>query len=197
MKKKCKLSLYLLSALIGLSSIIISIIIEVKFLNSKVVWQNLLGAGWTILSIFIVLFGLIGIFNTMNEKEPLQKKKIYLNVDGKQKSFRDKEKFIKLEDIKQFLMTSNTPEKIFILSENDIYCSFEVYMEPINPYRRIVKYDFNTRQFFINETNYKNIDDAIEYLMTNKFVLKDDNVCVIGYEYSSPYHLQKRIENKV
>ena len=103
---------------------------------------------------------------------------------------------MKLEDVKQFLLTSNTPEKIYILSENNIYCSFEAHMETINPDSRVGEYDLSTRQFFIDETSYENIEDAVAYLKNNHFILQDDCVCVIGYEYSSPYYLQKRIEEK-
>lgn len=197
MKKRLKIIVYLILLLLGLGSAIASMIISVKFLDSKVVWQCLLGAGWTIGSIFIIILGSIGVFNVIHEKEPLQKKKVYLNVYGKQKAFRDKEKFIKREDIRQFLLKTSTPEKIYILSENNIYCTVEVYMESTNPHSRIAKYDLSTRQFFIDETSYKEINDAMEYLSNNRFVLENDNICVIGYEYSSPYYLQKRIEEEI
>ena len=196
MKNKLKIIIYLFLLLLGLGSLISSIIIEFKFLDSNVIWQCLLGAGWTMASLFILAFGLIGCYNTMIEKESPQKKKIYFNIDGKQKVFKNKEKFIKLEDIKQFLLTSNFPEKIYILSENNVYCALEVYMESKNSNLYTCIYDLATRQFFIDETSYKDIDDAIEYLKKNQFVLKDENVCVIGYEDSTPYYLQKRIEDK-
>ena len=184
--------------LLGLCSAIFSIIIEVKFFDSKVIWQSLLGVAWTIASLLIMLFGLIGIYNTINIKESTQKRKYYINSDGKQKSFRNKEKYLKLEDIKQFFLTTSTPEKICILSESNIYCTFEVYMEPENPNLRaqFSKFDINTRQFYVDETNYIDIDEAIEYLKNNQFVLKDGIICVIDYEFSSPYHLQKRIEDE-
>ena len=196
MKKNLKIIFYSLFVLVGLGSTIGSIIVEINFLDSVVVWQSLLGVGWTIASLFVIIFGLIGIFNTMHEKERLWKKNFYLNAHGKRKSFRNKEKYFKLDEVKQFLLTSRTPEKIYILAENKIYCTFEVYMESINPDSRVGEYDFNTRLFFIDETSYQDIDDAIAYLKNKQFIRKDDNVCVIGYEYSSPYYLQKRMREK-
>lgn len=189
MKNKVKIILCLLLICLGLGLTITSLIVNIKFVDANVVWQCLLGAGWTIASIFITIFGLIGVFNAIHNKEPLKKKKKYFNICGIQKTFKYKEKYLKLQDIKNFLLSTDYPEKIYVLSENDIYCSLEVYMESENPNEKICNYDLNSRQFFIDETEYTDLDEVINYLKNNKFVLKDGKICVIGYEHSSLYFL--------
>lgn len=193
MKKNIKYIIYSLTILFGLGSTISSFIIEVNYLDKDVIWQCLLGAGWTIVSLLIFVFGLIGVNNTIFEQEKMQKKKIYFNIESQKKAFKYKEKFIKLEDIKQFLLTTNVTEKIYILNQTETFSTIEVYMDFENNFSR--KYDYSTKQFIIDKTTYQNIDEAIKYLVDNQFVFNETYIRVIGYEYSSPYHLQKRIEN--
>ncbi len=193
MKKKFKFYLYILIAIVGLGLTVCSLIIEVKYFDSDIAWQCLFGVLWTIASIIVFIFGIVSAYNTFYEKEKLKIKKTYLSVDGKSKSFEFKERLIKIDDIKIFLTNANEVEKIFILNKNGKFSTFEVYIDFISVSSR--KYNYDTKEILIDNTVYKNVDEAIEFLLNNGYIYDKDKFCVIGYEYSSPYYLQKRIDS--
>ncbi len=193
MKKKYKIFLYCLVAIAGIGLTVCSLIIEVNYFDSDIVWQCLLGALWTIASIFVFIFGIVSAYNTFYEKEKLKIKKNYLSVDGKSKTFQFKDRLIKIDGIKRFLTNANEVEKIFILNKNGKFSILEVYIDFISVSSR--KYDYDTKEILIDNTVYKNVDEAIEFLSNKDYIYDNDKFCVIGYEHSSPYYLQKRIDS--
>lgn len=188
--KKLRYLVFTVLVLASLGSVVVSLIISVKYIDTDAVFLCLLGAAWTIASLLIFVCGIIGLYNTLYMNEKPQKKEYY-DINGKKKIFRYKEKYIKLNDLKNFLVNTKHAEKIFILFGNNTFSVLEVYIEIAKfPVRR---YLYDTREFFLDDESYKNIDDIVDLLSKN-YIYNDDSICVLDYEHSSPYYLKKRID---
>ncbi|MDE6618647.1 MAG: hypothetical protein K2K13_06455 [Clostridiales bacterium] len=205
--KKLRYFAFTVLLLASLGSVVVSIIISVKYFDAKVPWQCILGAAWTMASLIMAIYSMVGIDTTQHMNE-IPKKRKYYSTNGKRKIFKYKEEYIKLNDLNNFLVNTKSCDKIYILSKDNTYSVLKVYME----YNRFAQqqYRHDTKAFILDGTTYKNIYDLSNFLSDN-YLFNDEDICVIGYKHDaptfgryglssvffghlSPNHLKKRID---
>ena len=167
----------------------LSIYAEVAYLSTKIVWQCLVGAAWTIASIVAALLCMIRIFNAYYDVEK-HVSKIYPNADGEERVFHYAKANISAAALKAFLLKTELPEKLCVLSDKGYYSVIGETMEPMSFSRR---FDLETKLYDLNGNTYSNVDTLFELLRADGFIDGNGDVCVIDYEYSTPSHLKKLV----